>query len=289
MKKPPRARQTLRGQDRQPKEEATMKSRSTCHGRAPIDIAGQRFGSWTAISHADGKLWKVRCDCGFVAQRESGKLRGGHTTSCPKCAIPRMAATKQIYGDPAASFPEYSVWRGIITRCFNKRDKAYPRYGGRGITMAPEWRHSFEKFRADVGLRPSPEHSLDRFPDNNGNYEPGNVRWATRKEQQNNRRNNVMITRNGRTMTRTQWAEELGTPIARVEKRVSKFGWSEEEALTRPLAKRAALSDAERAELIRRFDAGEKRSDIAKYFGLASGDCVRQIARSIKRARDDVR
>lgn len=84
--------------------------------------------------------------------------------------------------------PEYKCWQQIKARCLNANHKAYPDYGGRGVTVSPEWVDDFRAFLAYVGPRPSDQHSLDRFPNHNGNYEPGNVRWATAEEQNNNRR-----------------------------------------------------------------------------------------------------
>jgi hypothetical protein len=82
---------------------------------------------------------------------------------------------------------EYSIWRQMRQRCSNSRNTSYKLYGGRGISVCARW-DTFENFLADMGRRPSPQHSLDRFPNNDGNYEPGNVRWATAKQQANNRR-----------------------------------------------------------------------------------------------------
>ncbi len=84
--------------------------------------------------------------------------------------------------------PEYRAWRAMIDRCYRTKDKPYKNYGGRGIKVCDRWRHDFLAFLADMGRKPSPELTLDRFPNNNGNYEPGNCRWATRKEQYANSR-----------------------------------------------------------------------------------------------------
>lgn len=87
--------------------------------------------------------------------------------------------------------PERMAWRNMLQRCYCTRDPSYPYYGGTGITVCQEWALSFTRFLQDVGRRPSALHSLDRYPDNTGNYEPGNVRWATSSEQMNNKRNNL--------------------------------------------------------------------------------------------------
>ncbi len=117
---------------------------------------------------------------------------------------------------------EYTIWRGIKKRCHSPNDPAYKWYGGRGISMYPLWRESFAEFFKFLGYRPSEEHSVDRWPDNNGNYEPGNVRWATDKEQHRNTRANVMLEFNGYSMTAGDWADHLGIPRSRVYNRISR-------------------------------------------------------------------
>ena len=102
----------------------------------------------------------------------------------------------------------YKLWTGIRQRCTNPNAAAYHRYGGRGITMCQRWIDSYTNFIADIGEQPE-GMTLDRI-DNNGNYEPSNVKWATRKEQANNRATNVVLTHDGLTMTLKQWAEHLG-------------------------------------------------------------------------------
>lgn len=104
--------------------------------------------------------------------------------------------------------PEYVAWQNMRARCENPEHKAYRNYGGRGITVCRRWRR-FASFVADVGIRPSKDHSIDR-KDNNGNYEPGNVRWATKEEQQNNRSTSIFIVFGSRRLTITQWERILG-------------------------------------------------------------------------------
>lgn len=127
--------------------------------------------------------------------------------------------------------PEYEAWAAMHARCGNPRCKSYKDYGGRGIRVCERWK-SFEAFIADMGRRPD-GCSLDRFPDNNGNYEPGNCRWATSRQQGNNKRNNVWLTLNGQTKTFMEWAREYGIPRGKLRKRL-KAGWPLQEALTRP-------------------------------------------------------
>ena len=126
------------------------------------------------------------------------------------------------FGKPVIEIPEYWVWRRMRRRCYEPGHKSYPDYGGRGIKVCPEWRHDFEEFYLYVGKMPTPEHSLDRI-DNNGNYEPGNVRWATATEQRRNRRNANMVTFNGETKCMAAWAESLGVHRATLEGRLKRY------------------------------------------------------------------
>jgi hypothetical protein len=128
---------------------------------------------------------------------------------------------------------EYSIWLGIIQRCCNPNQEGYKKYGGRGITICDRWLNSFEAFFADMGLRPSPEHSIDRFPDQGGPYSPGNCRWATRKQQANNMRTNVILEYKGERHTLTEWADIKGIPRSVLRTRYSR-GWSVAEALDTP-------------------------------------------------------
>lgn len=129
--------------------------------------------------------------------------------------------------------PEHRAWVGMKQRCLNPKKREYKHYGGRGITVAPQWIHSFTTFLADVGPRPSPAHSLDRFPDNNGNYEPGNVRWATQQQQVENTRCARMVTIGARTQTISAWEREMGLPKGMVRSREVR-GWTIEEAIITP-------------------------------------------------------
>ncbi len=104
--------------------------------------------------------------------------------------------------------PEYQAWINMVRRCLRPQSRYFGLYGGRGISVCSEWMR-FERFSEDMGPRPSPEHSLDRI-NNDGNYEPGNCRWATRTQQGRNKRTNLLLTHEGETLTVTAWAERTG-------------------------------------------------------------------------------
>jgi hypothetical protein len=130
--------------------------------------------------------------------------------------------------------PEYSSWRSALQRCCDPTFVYYSYYGGRGITVCERWR-DFSNFYADMGPRPTPQHTLDRI-DNDGPYAPKNCRWATRQEQARNRRSNRMLTHNGETLCLSEWAERIDLPANALYMRLYN-GWSTEQALTRPRSK----------------------------------------------------
>jgi hypothetical protein len=143
-------------------------------------------------------------------------------------------AGRRFGPDAAVRRPEYRVYMGMLDRCRNPNNKHYHRYGGRGIKVCDKWQKGFWFFYEDVGSRPSPGHSLDRYPNNDGNYEPGNVRWATPKEQQRNRRVNHVIEFRGERKTLAEWAEVTGLDKRSLRSRIVQLGWGIEQALTTP-------------------------------------------------------
>jgi len=128
--------------------------------------------------------------------------------------------------------PEYLAWSNMRARCHYPRDKKFANYGGRGIRVCDRWLKAFANFFADMGPRPTPGHSLDRI-DNDGNYEPGNCRWATREVQANNKSTSRRISFRGREQTVAQWSAELGFSPELVHSRLNN-GWPVEAALSLP-------------------------------------------------------
>lgn len=201
-----------------------------------VGLTGIKFGLLTVVGRKDSKSGHVRlsckCDCGNDSIVMASNLRSGHTKSCGCLQVKLTSESKTKHGK--RKFKIYSIWQNMLNRCRNKNTRSYKDYGERGISVCDRWQE-FDNFYADMGDPPKGK-TLDRYPNNNGNYEPTNCRWASTIEQQNNTRKNRLITFDGRIQTMAAWAREVGLDSMRIQKRLND-GWSTERALMTPIRK----------------------------------------------------
>lgn len=199
-----------------------------------LNLVGEKYGRLTVLSkHGKNKRgeisWLCRCDCGTVKPIIAGHLRKGNTKSCGcyhRDAVTSHGMTKM---------PTFRSWESMKQRCLNPNNRAYSEYGGRGIKVHSQWIDSFDTFLSDMGDRPKGT-SLDRI-DVNGDYTPSNCRWATRSEQQRNKRVTAYLKLNGVEKPVKCWSDETGIPSDVIFWRI-RNGWSVEKALTTPKRKK---------------------------------------------------
>lgn len=200
---------------------------------AVIDLTGMRFGRWTVTGRAEDRIghtgyktvmWNCRCDCGNSGVICGKSLRRGDSQSCgclAKEAVSRRASRHGGFGTRL-----YNIWDSLRQRCLNPQNAAYHNYGGRGITICPEW-DDFSVFREwalNTGYEedaPRGKYTIDRI-DVNGNYSPDNCRWTGMKEQAQNRRNTIMVEYNGETRPLSEWADISGIKYCTLWKRYSR-------------------------------------------------------------------
>lgn len=181
-------------------------------------------------------MWVCRCDCGEIRAINKSNLTTGRTLSCGCYNKEQNSKDKRRHG--LTHTGPYNVWNAMRQRCTNPNKEGYQYYGGRGIKVCERWIDSFENFYADVSILPhfgEEGYSLDRI-DADRDYEPGNVRWATQREQCNNQRSNHIIEYNGESHTIAEWSMILGFPRYLIGNRLRK-GWTEERALSTPSRK----------------------------------------------------
>lgn len=206
------------------------------------NIIGKTFGRWAVLADAPQRdknlMYACRCACGTERAVLGFQLRNGRSKSCGCLARELTSARDSIppsffvHGESSPATPEYTTWRNMIKRCHFPKDRRYKNYGARGIEVCAQWRGSkgFEAFLLGMGRRPSALHSIER-KDNDGPYSKDNCRWATRAEQNRNRRANHWITANGETLTITDWANRLGVRQDVIQHRL-KSGWREVDAVS---------------------------------------------------------
>ncbi len=204
-------------------------------GKSPskyIPEIGTKFSTLTVISESfiENKKRRVycKCICGKELKIRVSSLLDKTTKNCG-CLNKRNSTHN--YAKHEDRSPEYTVWLNLRQRCSNPNNSEYHNYGGRGIKVCERW-DSFDNFLKDMGFRPTKNHSINRS-NNNGDYEPDNCFWSTKKEQDSNKRNNNYIEYNGRKLTVTQWAEILTIKPVTLFSRLKSM--SIEKAFTKPI------------------------------------------------------
>lgn len=199
-----------------------------------------RFGRLLVVSECGGRVVLCQCDCGTTKRIRKIRLTVtvGPTRSCGCLRVDANRKRLSTHGQSCSKGEhrrEYRSWRMMLNRCLNPNATGFNNYGGRGITVCERWR-KFENFLADMGPRPAGK-SIDRYPDNDGNYEPGNCRWATRQEQNLNTRTTKNAARYG-GFTIRELAQRCGKSIATLRHRL-KSGMSIDEAISRTVGRGA--------------------------------------------------
>jgi hypothetical protein len=197
----------------------------------PHELTGHRFGHWTVLEHIFPGKWLCRCDCGNEAAILTDNLTRGKSRSCG--CQKNAAISKAITKHGKVKTKTYRAWGHLKGRCLNPGDRVYALYGGRGITVCDRWLNSFENFLADMGEPPTKAHSIDRI-NCDGNYEPGNCRWATSQGQALNQRRNRYFSLGDESHTLTEWAEIKGISYTRLYQRIAILKWPLERAITQP-------------------------------------------------------
>lgn len=188
------------------------------------------------VERADDRSRMILCRCSLCSSERSyrlSSLKNGDAKSC--------GCRKVKHGCSKIGMPEYMIWKKMNDRCNNPRNKKYYLYGAKGVRICERWK-DFNKFLEDVGIRPPDKHSLDRYPNTNGDYEPGNVRWATATEQTRNRRSTRTIIYNGKEVPIAELAEQYGLKYMTLYWRLQR-GWDIERALNSPLGTKLSIDE----------------------------------------------
>lgn len=196
---------------------------------------GEVFGRLTVIhQHIFSNWCACRCACGSTVFKQALRLRSKDVISCGCARIDANVSRNKARATHNDSHTYmYSTWQRIKSRCYNEFDKDYKNYGARGICLEASWLVDYNKFKHDMGERPSTTHTINRI-DNNGPYSKDNCEWATPKKQAQNRRSTVHITYAGQTQCLTAWSEQVGVAFDTLRRRIFVLGWSIDKALTTP-------------------------------------------------------
>jgi len=194
------------------------------------DLSGKIFNRWKVISFAYKKYnhayWLSKCECGVTKIILGENIKRGLSKSCG-CWNRELLDKRKSEG--FSHCRTYKIWSGLLTRCRNKKSKAYKYYGARGINIHPRWRN-YKNFLFDMGYAPQ-GLQIDRI-NNNGNYEPGNCRWADKFVNANNMSTNRVVFYEGKRQTMAQWCRELGLPYRLTIQRLNRDHWTLTQAFT---------------------------------------------------------
>lgn len=182
-----------------------------------VSLVGTKFNKLTLISSEMNGKYRIGiylCDCGNIATKDFNHVKNGSIQSCG-CLLISHKKSKNFLGTHGMTdTKEFRAWQAILNRCYNPNYIYFHRYGGRGISVCKRWKNSFKNFFEDMGFAPSEDHTLDRFPNNDGNYELSNCRWATWEQQASNTSQTRWIEHDGYRMTLTQWSEHIGVSVS---------------------------------------------------------------------------
>jgi hypothetical protein len=200
-------------------------------GMVKENYIGKTYTNYTVVRKIEGRegIYECLCKCGNVRNVGIGDLKRGTVKSCG-CWMFEMG---RAHGKSGTR--EHRIWKAIKTRCTNPNQPSFKYYGARGITIHDKYKNDFMAFLTDIGPAPTSKHTVDRIDTNKG-YEPGNIRWATYKEQANNKRNNSIYTHKGITMTLSKWGD-LAVVDARTIMHRLKRGWEFGRAISTPMRK----------------------------------------------------
>jgi hypothetical protein len=204
--------------------------RRHCEIKLPPDSRWTVIAKAASAPNSTKSRWRCRCQCGTEKEVPQDKLLSGWSRSCG-CLRTETTQLRAVTHS-MSHHPLYHVWSSMRQRCSNPKNKRFDRYGARGINVCERWSR-FENFQEDMAAGYRPGLQLDRI-NNNGDYEPSNVRWVTQKEQQNNKSTNRRIEWRGSCLTLSEWADQTGIPLRVLSARLI-AGWGEERALTTPV------------------------------------------------------
>ncbi len=201
------------------------------------DMGGCRFTRLLVVDRAESDAngnarWHCQCDCGNTTITSGFTLRNGEAKSCGCLTTEQLKQRNLTHG--RTKTPEYTSWASMLQRCENPKNVKYHHYGARGIKVCERWRN-FQSFYADMGLRPSPKHTLERL-DNELGYEPKNCAWATKSQQNYNKRDNHLVTYRGQIMPLGMAILKSGSGVNRstIQGRLGR-GWSTDAAIDTPV------------------------------------------------------